>query len=156
MLEPLKQFVCDTCGGTIEKPEDGWVEWLGYYDEQKEKLINKDFRICHHQSRCMKLANHRHVSDNHLNNMLNDNSMVIQLFSMLDPGPNVSPEHYKGPEVEDIRETIEFLRRLTLPYYEEARQYWSDAIADGYFSGSNEVAAYLPYTLKNIIERYSN
>ncbi|TXK52138.1 hypothetical protein FVR03_01580 [Pontibacter qinzhouensis] len=104
----------------------------------------------------MKLANHRHVSDNHLNNILEDNSMVIQLYGMLDPGPFISPKHYKGPEVEDIREVVEFLRRLTLPYYEEAKQYWHDADADEYFSGSNELSSYLPYTLKNIIERYGN
>lgn len=151
MIEPLKQFICDSCGCVIETPEDGWIEWLCSYDEEKGKLINKSFRICHHESRCMKLANYPNVSDNHLNHMLEGNAMVIQLYNMLDPGQGQT----KGPEVEDVGETVEFLRRLTLPYYEEARQYWSQAMADGYIAGSNDVHSFLPKTLKGILENYS-
>lgn len=81
--------------------------------------------------------------------------MVIQLYGMLDPEPNVNPQQSKGVKVEDIGETVEFLRRLTLPYYEEARQYWSEEIADGYISEANEISPYFPHNLKSIIERYS-
>jgi hypothetical protein len=42
-----------------------------------------------------------------------------------------------------------------LPYYEEARQYFPDAAADGQFGNSNEPFAYLPQNLKQMIEEYS-
>ena len=155
MLEPLKQFICDTCGNIIEKPEDGWVEWLSKFDKNKGKFINKGFRVCHHESSCMKFADHEDSSDNHLQNMLKGNVFVLQLYGMLDPGPYITPEYYRGPEVEEIREVVEMLRRFTLPYYEEARLYFPDANADGRFENSNEPFAYLPHKLKNIIEDFS-
>jgi hypothetical protein len=103
MLEPLKQFICDTCGRVIAKPEDGWVEWLCSFDESQGKFINKNFRVCHHEIRCMKLADHIDSADNHLQNMLKDNAFVLQLYGMLDPGPYLNPKDYKGPEVESIK-----------------------------------------------------
>ena len=36
MLKPLKQFYCDSCNQIIEKPKDGWVEWL---NKKKEPNI---------------------------------------------------------------------------------------------------------------------
>lgn len=27
-LQPLKQWICDTCGEIIEAPHDGWLEWV--------------------------------------------------------------------------------------------------------------------------------
>ena len=46
------------------------------------------------------------------------------------------------------------MRRLTIPYYEEARLYWSRAEADGFFDGANEVWLYMPHNLEALIERY--
>lgn len=43
-MKPLEQFLCDECGQPIEKPEQGWLEWL-VIDEQKQ-----GFRIVHHKS----------------------------------------------------------------------------------------------------------
>lgn len=56
--------------------------------------------------------------------------------------------------VRDVREFVEFARRLTIPHYEEARKYWSSANSDGFFYGGNEIWIYLPQTLKSLIERY--
>jgi hypothetical protein len=153
MLEPLKQFFCDTCEGIIEKPEDGWVEWLTSYDDERERWVEKNFRICHHVANCMRLASHPDVSDNHLHNLLEDNTMVIQLYGMLESESDPNG----GFGVEDIGEVVEFLRRLTLPYYEEARRYWEEAIKDGCIRvGVSEIHPYLPRTLKGIIERYGD
>lgn len=48
-LIPLKQWVCDSCGGVIEKPEDGWFEW---YTEMNLSL-DTGFRIVHYRESCM-------------------------------------------------------------------------------------------------------
>lgn len=36
-LTPLKQWICDSCGGIIEKPKDGWWE---YIHDMKSDLIS--------------------------------------------------------------------------------------------------------------------
>lgn len=155
MLEPLKQFICDTCSTVIEKPEDGWVEWLSYVDESQGKIINKSFRVCHHKLKCMKFANHIHSSDGHLHSKLEDNIFVNELFCMLDPGPNVRHEHYKGPEVESIPETVEMIRRFSIPFYEEARKYFPEAKSEGYVENFNDPYFYRESNLKSIIEEFS-
>lgn len=152
MLEPLKQFFCDTCEDIIEKPEDGWVEWLTSYDDKRERWVEKNFRICHHRARCMRLASHPDVSDNHLHNLLEDNTMIIQLYDMLESESDPN----RGFGVEDIGEVVEFLRRLTLPYYEEARRHLEQAKDEGFIEGGpGEISHYLPRTLKSVIEQYS-
>jgi hypothetical protein len=35
---------------------------------------------------------------------------------------------------------VEFTRRLTVPYYEEAQLYWNQAEQDGLFDGANEIS----------------
>ena len=72
-----------------------------------------------------------------------------ELLDVLYHDPN-----YGGPRVEDIREFIEFARRLALPYYEEARLYWPKAEQDGFFDGANEIWIYLPITLEKLVRTY--
>lgn len=75
------------------------------------------------------------------------------VLSMIDPGVYHSPT-YRGPEVSDIREWVEIFRRLFVPYYEEARLYWQQALAENYFDSFNEVYIYQPETLRRLIERF--
>jgi hypothetical protein len=123
--------------------------------------INHGFRICHHlwatprkgENGCYKYADHRDVSDNHLHHFIDDRIKMAQLLSMIDIGPHLRPD-YKGPMVDNLRDYVEFMRRLTIPYYEEARQYWSIAKADGFFEGDNELSMYSTDHLKRLIEEY--
>lgn len=77
----------------------------------------------------------------------------VYLLSFLDLGPIVIPE-YKGPRVKDIREFIEFMRRLTIPYYEEARGFFDEALADDDLGPSLVEGIYEPEYLKKIVEKY--
>lgn len=151
MLTPLKQFICDSCGEVIENPNDGWVEWEGSFEDNKS--VNKNFRICHHKMQCQKLARHPNCSDLPLNNIIGDNVHAF-IFTHLDAGPYHNRE-YSGPSIVDFRQYTDFMRRLTLPYYEEARQWWNEAMMDGYFGDSNEIYIYLPDNLKRMIQHYS-
>ena len=94
------------------------------------------------------------VQDVQLTDFLGDMG-TINLLRMLDIGIYHSPV-YKGPSAINLREFMEIARRLTLPYYEEARQWWTKAINDGYFSESNEVSIYMPKSLKLMIEYYQH
>jgi len=155
MLKPLEQFYCDTCGQIIQTPKEGWFEWISTNDETTGQSIDKEFRICHHKSKCQihGTSRRRGCSDVQLTDFLGEIG-IINLLCMIDPGPYHSPV-FKGPSVKDFREFAEVARRLTIPYYEEARQWWTEATNDGYFSDSNEIYIYLPRSLKLMIEHYS-
>jgi hypothetical protein len=150
MIEPLRQYYCDTCGNLIEKPSDGWVEWLN--EEINGQRINHAFRICHHKTVCRKYFDYR-TADGSLEDFLGVNGL-IHLLRFLDPDKTIA-ENYHGPILSDIREYIEIFRRLQIPHYEEARQYWDEAEIDGENDGSNEIALYLPDRLIRLIEKYS-
>ncbi|HEY5534240.1 MAG TPA: hypothetical protein VIL99_04770 [Ignavibacteria bacterium] len=153
MFKPLEQFICDSCGQIIEKPKDGWFEWISSSDNSSNMPIDSEFRICHHNSNCQIHSRRRGCSDVHLSDFLGHTG-IINLLSMLDPGPYHAPD-YHGPSVNNFREFTEIARRLTIPHYEEARQWWSDATNDGYFDDINEIAIYQPSYLKAMIEHYS-
>ncbi|MFA7056641.1 MAG: hypothetical protein WC155_03655 [Candidatus Cloacimonadales bacterium] len=52
----------------------------------------------------------------------------------------------------DNDEFIDLIRRVQIPYYEEARQYFNKGEVVEYYSDNHEYAPYLPHILKKIIE----
>ncbi|MFT3796522.1 hypothetical protein [Flavobacterium sp.] len=152
MLQPLTQFLCDTCHGVIENPDQGWIEWLSKYDGTVPKRRSTNFRICHHKMSCQKLAKHPDCADLPLREFVGAKA-AVHLASLLDVG-RFHERDYSGPEVTDFAEFAELMRRLTIPYYEEARQYWNRAMHDGYFYDQNEIYLYLPDSLMSMIEHY--
>lgn len=153
MLKPLEQFFCDTCGKVIDDIDKGWVEWLDETDEETGVSLNSNFRICHHNTRCQKLADHHDCSDLPLSEFTG-NVGRIQLLSLIDIGLYHNSD-YTGPGIKDFREYVEFTRRLTLPYYEEARMYWDQAISDGFISDESEISIYMPDYLQRMIAEYA-
>ena len=47
-LKPLKQWICDSCGELIKKPEDGWWEYLS----DTNTYLVSGFRIVHYGGPC--------------------------------------------------------------------------------------------------------
>jgi hypothetical protein len=145
-LEEPKQWYCDSCGLVIEKAEDGWLEWY----EDTETNQSAGFRIVHHDQRCQynwgKLdRKNKSLSDGHLQNFTGYDGFSI-LLGMFD---------YANPT--DPHELTEIIRRIHLPNYEEARQYWDEAKEDGYVSGEREsVTDYFQNTLIGVINRYGS
>lgn len=165
MLVPLKQFICDTCGEIIDKPEEGWIEWISKLDFDKGTREIHSFNIVHHYS-YSPLATHTNEgcyqhqgklgrSDNHLNHFINDDYKMANILRFLDIGPYLNPD-YKGTDITDMRQYVETVRRLTIPYYEEARLYWQRALDDGYFQDASELWIYGVSNLKRLIEIYGD
>lgn len=159
MLIPLKQYICDTCGEIIDKPEDGWIEWI-YSDDG----MQTDFRIVHNggasprkkfnHEGCYQHGNSNGRMDDHLNHCLDPNRMMAFLLKFIDMGRYHDLHGVHTGKV-NISEYVELFRRLTIPYYEEARLYWEEARIDGYFDGANEILIYSVDFLKSLIETYS-
>ena len=143
-LIPLKQWICDSCGGVIEKPEDGWFEW---YTERGTSL-EAGFRIVHHRGSCMYndgvlCQQNRAPNGMSLRHVLGAGGLgyLLQMLELSEEGV------YK---LADIKELIGIIRRLHLPYYEEARLYWKDALRDGFHDG----CSFNENTLRGIIKEY--
>lgn len=155
-MKPLEQWRCDVCRELIKAPREGMLQWLSNDD-----LRVHGFRIVHNagfsprqpRGDCYYPAKGQHFADMHLDSMLGPEGLV-EMLSFVDPGPHHQPD-YAGPYVKDLREFSEIMRRLFVPYYEEARLYWSQAIEDQMFDDANEVWLYLPSTCKALVARYS-
>lgn len=162
-LEPLRQWICDDCHRIIGSPEQGWVEWLIESGSRKQK----GFRIVHFRNYsprrprayCHIYREQRKqggadelVDEVYLTHFVDRGSTPI-LLSFIDPGPYVEKE-YAGPKVAELREWTEFARRLTIPYYEQARLYLARAAREGFLSSSYEPEIYYPANLKRVIDRY--
>lgn len=149
-LEPLQQWFCDSCSEVITKPSEGWLEWYRDLLGGDEFGKNKGFRIVHHDKRCMYDSRQMYhqqrklTADMHLDSYVGADGLV-SLLSKIQYDMN-----------EDDVELVEIIRRLHVPYYEEARKYHHLAEQDGYFAGENELTRYLTSTSKHILSRYKN
>ncbi len=154
-MKPLHEWICDTCGGIIRSPDQGNVEWLRDRDGKQY-----GFRIVHYgpwsprqpKGHCYEYHRHLDREDVPLKTFIGSNGLAA-LLAFLDVGPN-HDETFQGPWVSDIREFVEFMRRVTIPYYEEARRLWDKGKGDGFFAGAGAVWTYLPDNLKRLVEEY--
>lgn len=156
LLEPLKQFYCDRCGRLIEQAEAGWVEFLS--EPNGIGRLYYGFRIVHHSGKCGSEKGclrhfHRHGAGSIELDQFTGKNGINELLDFLDEGDVLEPS-FRGSSVKDMREFVELARRLTVPYYEQARQYWQRALEDGWFD-SNIDGIYGEATLKALIADYS-
>jgi hypothetical protein len=140
----LKQWVCDVCGQVIGSPKDGYVVW------KKDGLNNTHFAYrIYHKVICDNDDSFNYSSS--LEDFLGEAGLA-KLLTMIDAGKMHQPLYRE--QISNIRDFLEFFRRVQLPYYEEARLYWQDAIDDDYFADGNELWTYLPQNLKALIKLY--
>lgn len=79
---------------------------------------------------------------------------LSRLIGLVDPGEFYYP-NLLLPKTSNFRKWITLARRLQTPYYEEARFYFKQAKADGWFDGMSEDAPYKEDFLYRIIQYYS-
>ena len=147
MDEPLTIWYCDICHEPIKDPSEGIIIW----NDNNGKL--SDFKIVHKnlygKHRC---DDGNYPSSMDLTEYLGTEGMV-QLTSFLSTG--AIHHNRKCEEIEDIDNFIDLYRRLQLPYYEEARKYFTDERVQDIFCDSNEYAPYLQKSLKRIINMFN-
>ena len=126
-LKPLKQWICDSCGEIIEESKDGWWEYL---TDMETNLVS-GFRIVHYGGPCyydvqaLRRKN-KMVGDMHLDHMVTSGAFGHMLHWL------ELSETRKINERIEITEFTKIMRRLYLPYWEEARQHWEQAYMDGF------------------------
>jgi hypothetical protein len=156
-LEPLAQWRCDVCRQLIASAGQGMLQW--YHEDDGGISVERGFRIVHNAGSSPRqptgncyydFAKHP-FADSHLEEFLGPAGLV-NLLAFIDVGPLHEPA-YTGPRV-DPRELTEIIRRLFVPFYEEARLYWDEAKEAGFFEDANEAWPYLPETSQAIIHRF--
>jgi hypothetical protein len=153
MLRPLQQWTCDYCHLVIETGDEGVLEWL---EDQDHRAYG--FKIVHslpasplrktREVGCYYYANHPDSAEARLDSFLGSDGLA-HLLLFLGVGSEDRPL-----QVISTRELAEFYRRLMLPYYEEARLYWSAATKDGFFADRDQMWPYREDTLKSVTEEY--
>ncbi|WP_316736708.1 hypothetical protein [Pedobacter aquatilis] len=150
MLVPLEEFRCDTCGDIIESPKTAYLEWNSVKDENG-KLRATNFKIVHHDPANNVVCSENGTSTTSLEKYVGSEGSG-NLWSFIDEGEIVAP-NYTGPRALNLREFTEVARRLSMPHYEEARDFLHMAESDGYIS-SNQYGIYSVDKLQFIIEKY--
>lgn len=145
MSQALSKWRCDKCGGSVTV-EEGYVNW------EHENPSRKEIRIIH-QARCDDGA---YNSSAALADFLGPDGLV-KLTAMLSSGTLVAHRYEDSASVPaeflpNLDIWVDFVRRVQIPYYEEARELMRDAELREYLSDSNEVAPYLQRSLKQIID----
>lgn len=139
--QPLTKWRCDVCGELIEGIDRGYVIWRG----TSKSGGPYEFKIIH-QAKC---DDNSYTSSGALNDFVGADGLA-KLLSFLSVGPLKTAQGQSTRVVGDLDELVDFIRRVQTPYYEEARQRFSEEKVLEHFSDSNEVAPYLQSRLKSI------
>ena len=144
MLKPLEEYICDVCGKTIESKGNGMLTAQRNSDHKLEvfKIVHKI--TCDDRTRSSSWELDRVIGS----------AGVGTLINFLHPGQVTDPSMQSETEVSDIPKFAEIFRRLQTPYYEEARMYMQEALADGRLDSNPAVLGHTD-TLKAWIEDYS-
>lgn len=150
-------FYCDKCGEVINNPKEGMVEWIK--EEVQGKHIVHSFKIVHNPMYSPNKSkegcyHHEHAngrSDLHLHDFLKSKDQYLASFLHL--GFMHDPDNIVGCRITDFKEFSHFMRRLTIPKYEEASKYFPQALSDGIIGDENELCIFSEETLSYIIEK---
>lgn len=135
--EPLKRWRCDVCGGWIEAADKGYVRWL----TGPEGVGN--FEVVH-QGDCDDGEAPYALA---LRELLGPDGLA-RLTALLSPGllkAGMSPAH-----LVNLDQWVDLVRRLQLPYYEEARERLQQRSTAYEHAGWDEAAPYLQENLHDL------
>ncbi len=138
-MEPLTVWRCDTSGECIENVSEGHVIW---------RLIGAKYGDCKiiHKARCDPEGEYSDSMP--LESFLGHDGLAM-LLSWLNLGPLLGRSR-STPEVHNLDEFVDFVRRVQTLFYEEARQLFSDEDVQYWLADANPNYPYLPETLKQI------
>lgn len=140
--QPLTKWRCDVCGELIDSVDDGYVIWRGAAEPGKPY----GFKIIH-QGNCDDKSYHLSAA---LEDFVGIDGLA-KLLAFLSVGPLKAAQGQSTRVTGNLDELVDFIRRVQTPYYEEARQRFSEDEVKQDFCDSNEVAPYLQSRLKSIV-----
>ena len=126
----------------IDGAEKGYVVW-----GRDEAGAATGFQIVH-MSKCDDKSKHK---SNALRDFLGANGLA-KLTAMMSYGSLANTHRGEGPKLADLDEFTDFLRRVQIPFYEEARPYFSTDAVMEHFHGSSQTRPYMQDALQTILQ----
>lgn len=151
-------WICDSCGDLIEKPEDGYVQWLRNADTPNHQERYFDMRLVH----CMQSntdERHRRCMYNEKllwgqKKMLSDASLAqfVGNHGLLRLTNFIVHNSFK-----ESKEVAIMIRRIHVPGYDLAYARFQEAIMDGLVEPEEEEEGRLLYfgSVQRILSAYS-
>lgn len=144
MESKVKRWRCDVCSGWVTA-EQGYVLWE-YIDDHRRK----GFQIVHRgRNGC---DNHSKPASSALVDFLGPDGFA-RATALMDVGPimrNQSGSAEFHDRIADLAEFTDFMRRLYIPGYEEARDRFNDPDVLDELQGCNETRPYMQDVLQRI------
>lgn len=145
MESSVKRWRCDVCGGWVT-PEQGYVVW-GYVHEHLRggfQIVHRGRQGCDDRSKPASAA---------LVDFLGPDGFA-RTTALMATGPvmrNQSPgSEFNEHRIADYEEFADFMRRLYVPNYEEAREHFNDPEVLEDLYGCNETRPYLQDLLERL------
>lgn len=138
-IQPLTQWRCDVCKKAIEQAGDGYLTW------HTASGRPHSFQLIHHVRCDDNEASHSAALADYLGA-----DGLTRLMAFLSYGPLRSESTPAGPR--DMNEFADLVRRLQVPYYEEARVHFSNYDVRENRSDWNEHKPYMVDELKKLAE----
>ena len=148
-MAETKYWICDVCHRKIEKPEDGWVEWIALPDGK----VGHDLRLVHHRPASPLAVGCQFDKEAERRK---DGGFIGDLPLTMFMGPGglmrllTFIEDHKLP-TEDV---LEMIKRIHIPGYERVRSYLSEAaIRDTFipfFEPSDDVEARVDAVIQSL------
>ncbi len=140
MNNPPSKWICDTCGEIIEKPEDGYIEWLSRTDNAHPRYHR--LVLVHHKPKSPRERGCYPPKSKDV-----DMHMPLSHFLGAD-GLTWFLQQLSDNTFEDREEPIEMMKRLFVPGYEMARKHFDAAIADDVFEPNTKPGYYSQVQIK--------
>ncbi len=141
-MQPLTAWKCDACLESITDVKDGHVVWR----VEREPYRSYDFKIIH-RGRCD--PGQAFVNSYALEVFLGPEGLTMLLSWVANAGI-MRPERQSIREVDNLEEWADLVRRVQVPWYEEARDRLRDSDIQEWLSDGNEYYPYLPEVLEKI------
>jgi hypothetical protein len=144
----VANWTCDVCQEPIEKPEDGWVEWITGNSEDGPcghglRLVHASHASPRGQMGCQ----YKPSRDFGPGEGLSD----LDLVSFLGPDGLVRMLGFIADDRLPFAEGQDMIQRLHVPNYEEARPFIDDAVAEGVVGPRLAEGLYHQYQLREAI-----
>lgn len=116
-LDPLTQWECDSCNQIIQDENDGLLEFVVSSDYKGK--VASDFRIVHKTENCV-------LPEDMITNNITAIAIGLSKVDRIGRLMKATDKYAIG----DIHSFSEIIKRLEVPYYEEARFYINEDVED--------------------------
>jgi hypothetical protein len=143
---------CGACGEPIVRIEDGWVEWLAGEDEHGNTK-SKGLRLVHALAASPRGPERHGCQYDERHEFRSDQSVVEGLPLERFVGPDGLMMLLSLIAADELPrdELLELAKRVQIPGYEEARELFSQAIAEGVMEPSIGTGYYLQSEIRSVL-----